>query len=223
MKICCVCKIEKELSLFSNNKHKKDGKSLVCKECHSEYRRKKYVLNKEKELKQVKEYQANNLEKYKSYNKKAGRVEESICPVCSKIVFLTKKEKKDNYIRYCSSECRCKNNNSDYHNYLRQVQIRALKTNKEFDIDKYFLKTLLEEKQHNKCAITGIDIRIYNLEEKKSLFNTASLDRIDSSKGYTKDNVQWVCLGINYMKLNFEEKELHKMLKLIKENYTGVV
>jgi hypothetical protein len=48
------------------------------------------------------------------------------------------------------------------------------------------------------------------------------LDRIDSKKGYTKDNVQWLALGINYMKLDFEESELHRILKLVKENYTSV-
>lgn len=219
MKQCIKCKEVKQFSEFSKNSKKENGVNSLCKKCHSEYRKKYYTLNKEKELEQVKKYQLANLEKYKSYNKKAGRTEKSNCPVCNEIVFLTKKEKLNNYIRYCSSKCKCKNNDSEYHNYLTQIRKRASKNNKDFDLDKYFLKDLLEQKQKNKCSITGIDIRMYNFDEDKSLHNTASLDRIDNSKGYTKDNVQWVCLGINYMKLDYSEKELHLILELIKNKY----
>lgn len=35
----------------------------------------------------------------------------------------------------------------------------------------------------------------------------ASLDRIDSSKGYTKDNVQLVAFIVNYMKNALSESE----------------
>lgn len=31
---------------------------------------------------------------------------------------------------------------------------------------------------------------------------TASIDRIDSSKGYTKDNIQWVHKNVNIMKMD---------------------
>ena len=57
----------------------------------------------------------------------------------------------------------------------------------------------------------------------KSTLQSASLDRIDSNLGYIIGNVQWVCLGINYTKLNYSDSELHFLLKLIKENYTDMV
>ena len=37
----------------------------------------------------------------------------------------------------------------------------------------------------------------------------ASIDRIDPSKGYTKDNVQLVCSQVNMMKSNMEMDELY--------------
>ena len=35
---------------------------------------------------------------------------------------------------------------------------------------------------------------------------TASLDRIDSSKGYTEDNIQWVHKDVNQMKMDLPEQ-----------------
>ena len=36
---------------------------------------------------------------------------------------------------------------------------------------------------------------------------TASLDRIDSSRGYDADNIQWVHKDINWMKQDFSQSE----------------
>ena len=64
--------------------------------------------------------------------------------------------------------------------------------------------------QNRKCALTGVPIEL--LKPK-----TASLDRIDSSKGYTKDNVQWVHKNVNFLKGKLSEKELYNWCKLIIE------
>jgi len=42
----------------------------------------------------------------------------------------------------------------------------------------------------------------------KYYLQTASLDRIDSSKGYVLDNVQWVHKRVNFLKRDYSEKEL---------------
>lgn len=59
-------------------------------------------------------------------------------------------------------------------------------------------------KQNRKCALTGVCLtfgsHIYG-----SI--TASLDRIDSSKGYTIDNVQWVHKDVNIMKMDATQEE----------------
>jgi hypothetical protein len=63
-------------------------------------------------------------------------------------------------------------------------------------------------KQDKKCALTGTPIQLNHPK-------TASLDRIDSSKGYTEDNVQWVHLKVNVMKMDLSEKELYNWCEKI--------
>ena len=62
--------------------------------------------------------------------------------------------------------------------------------------------------QKEKCAITGESISFaITPQERKDNIGTASLDRIDNCKGYTKDNIQWVHKYINYMKMNLSQND----------------
>lgn len=70
-------------------------------------------------------------------------------------------------------------------------------------------------KQNRKCALSGIDLYF----GKRNIDNTtASLDRINSSKGYIKGNIQWVHKDINYMKRIYSNQYFIDMCKLIAEN-----
>ena len=78
--------------------------------------------------------------------------------------------------------------------------------------------------QNHKCKLSNLDI---TLSKGKNIpmqtkagnldFNgwNASLDRIDSSKGYIKDNVQWVHRDVNIMKNSFDEDYFIKMCRFI--------
>lgn len=62
--------------------------------------------------------------------------------------------------------------------------------------------------QEGKCALSGLDLCLPQSDEERITgFTTASLDRIDSTKGYSKDNIQWVHKFINRMKSNYTEEE----------------
>jgi hypothetical protein len=65
-------------------------------------------------------------------------------------------------------------------------------------------------KSKGKCALSGIDIHMPK---------TASLDRIDSSKGYIQGNVQWVHKNVNIMKRDIPQKEFIKICKAISVNH----
>lgn len=64
-------------------------------------------------------------------------------------------------------------------------------------------------RQDKKCAITGQDI---------DLTNNASLDRIDSSKGYVDGNLQWVTKEINTMKWDFTQERFVELCEMVVAN-----
>lgn len=66
-------------------------------------------------------------------------------------------------------------------------------------------------KQDRKCALSGVDLDI-NIKPKD---NTASIDRIDSSKGYIVCNVQWVHKHVNLMKNKLSEEYFIDLCKRI--------
>lgn len=70
-------------------------------------------------------------------------------------------------------------------------------------------------KQNKCCALSGVPIQIQRDNK-----NTASLDRIDSSKGYSIDNVQWVHKEINIMKMAMSVADFTAWCKLVVEHST---
>ena len=89
-------------------------------------------------------------------------------------------------IRITDAENRCKGG-------LNKKGIRCFLT--KDDIPALLAKL---EAQDWKCAITGWDMTL-----QKNHRHVISLDRIDSSKDYTLDNIQWTCWGANNKKGRF--------------------
>jgi hypothetical protein len=79
-----------------------------------------------------------------------------------------------------------------------------------FDIsieDVWFLYTA----QEGKCALSGLPI---GWAEVGSI-HTASIDRIDSSMGYIKENVQLLHKDVNFMKQQFDQRYFVEVCKAI--------
>lgn len=72
-------------------------------------------------------------------------------------------------------------------------------------------------KQERKCALSGVPINITGTHE----YNTASIDRIDSSKGYEEGNIQWVHKHINFMKRTYSQEYFIEMCKKVADNNKG--
>jgi hypothetical protein len=75
----------------------------------------------------------------------------------------------------------------------------------------------LFEKQGKKCALTNLPL-VINYHRKLGPEHTASLDRIDSSKGYIPGNIQWVHKDINMMKKTYSQDYFINMCKLVAES-----
>lgn len=76
----------------------------------------------------------------------------------------------------------------------------------EFDLDKDFITKLLQDTGY-KCQVTGETMTLESNGYEERNLNKASLDRVDSSKGYTRDNVRFVCWAVNMMKSNLNEDQ----------------
>lgn len=81
---------------------------------------------------------------------------------------------------------------------LSTVRARAKKRALEYNLDMEWLEALKKV-----CSYTGLDL---TLEANKS--NTLSFDRVDSSRGYTKDNTVLCCWRVNQMKNNMAVGEM---------------
>jgi hypothetical protein len=79
---------------------------------------------------------------------------------------------------------------------------RALKTGKSFDLTTTFILELMQNQI--KCPYLGTTLT-YNSKREMTL---ASVDRIDSTKGYVMDNVQIISYQANLMKSNANVKDL---------------
>jgi len=74
-------------------------------------------------------------------------------------------------------------------------------------------------KQERKCALTGIPI-VFNKTFNGQTSKTASLDRIDSTKGYDISNVQWIHKKINFFKGNMNNLLFIAISNLVSEQQT---
>jgi len=73
----------------------------------------------------------------------------------------------------------------------------------------------LFERQNRKCALTDLDI---GFGKTYTEGNTASLDRIDSSKGYILGNIQWVHKDVNKMKMDISMPRFLELCRLVVTN-----
>lgn len=86
------------------------------------------------------------------------------------------------------------------------------------EINAQYLKELWE-KQNGVCPYTGLRMLLSETSSTKHKINSlkkASLDRIDSTKGYIKGNVEFVCMAINLAKNNRTKQEMTDFINEIK-------
>lgn len=79
--------------------------------------------------------------------------------------------------------------------------------------------------QNRKCALTDIELIFQKRgeEARNRGLKTASLDRIDSKKGYIEGNVQWVHKDVNRMKREYTQERFIEICLKVAERYKNVI
>lgn len=135
----------------------------------------------------------------------------TICKSCQAIKAKEYRLKKPDFIKELKDKYR---NSFDGFlvTILGDARRRAEKSKIPFEIDLDFLKSLWDT-QFALCKFTGLPLEYIKVPGKNKNPYQASLDRIDSRGGYTKDNVRWVCWFINEMKMDYSEEEFIHLIK----------
>jgi hypothetical protein len=154
--------------------------------------------------------------KYLYVNPNGNKVWECLCD-CGRIL----KKKTYEIMKNGRKKCKCdlaKYPGSVSGKIFGSIRRRAKKKGIEFTITLEFIEELLK-KQNYLCNLSDdpiyIDTRKINGVRQKT---NASLDRIDSSRGYTPDNVQWLKIKVNLMKWGFTQDDyIETCLKVAKK------
>lgn len=89
----------------------------------------------------------------------------------------------------------------------KSAKLRGL----EYNLTNKYLWNLFI-KQDRKCALSGLPLKFGNMRKAEI---TASLDRIDNTKGYINGNVQWIHKHINIMKKDHDQQYFIDLCKKI--------
>ena len=107
---------------------------------------------------------------------------------------------------------------SPFRKFLNVCKTRSKKNNSVCDLDVEYLLNLWNS-QNKKCPYTGLEMILptssSSFHNEKSL-KKASLDRIDSSKGYIKGNVEFVTQFINLAKNDYSKSDVTNIIDEIK-------
>lgn len=128
-----------------------------------------------------------------------------------------------NFRRTICRKCYNKNQHENVKNYtdaqklrkclnvrLLGARDRAKNNNLYFDLTLDFLLKLWNS-QKGLCALSNVPMTFELLNGRTP--SNVSIDKIDHNGGYSKDNVQLVCMECNQIKSDFTLKEIYKYCK----------
>lgn len=102
--------------------------------------------------------------------------------------------------------------------FVTKMKGEAEKRNLEFTLTPEIMWEVFQQ-QDGKCVLSGIELSfVKEGQTSRQNDSTASLDRIDSTKGYVAGNVQWVHKHINFMKQAFPDEYFIGMCRTVTLN-----
>lgn len=149
------------------------------------------------------------------YNRNVRLGRHNFCSRSCSVTFANKQSKgkhiSEKQRKHLLSIC---NNRKDEYSGFRYILRNVNKRFKDVDVDLEYLKSLWDL-QCGICPYSGIKLTLPTYKNNNDYFTTASLDRIDSSKGYIRGNVQFIALPINYLKSTMSDVAVKRFLKQI--------
>ena len=106
--------------------------------------------------------------------------------------------------------------------FLRRIRGREKHKPEKFGESKLTVDDLIDlwKQQKGKCYYSNVELLLPNDEayKKSNLNHKASIDRVDSSLGYSLQNIKFVSCSINYLKSTMNENEVKEFILLIKQS-----
>lgn len=226
-KLCKKCNTEKELQFMVKHKGMKDGYSYCCKECEKRARlaKKGIVLNitVSEKLCPVCKITKSSDEFYKSTKSLSDDGLQFLCSDCYNHHLNINKGEDRNYFlklrrsvdedfrKHCNAVSRKSNRKNHVSGMLTNARNRAKRKGIEFSLVKEDI--IIPEK----CPILKVP---FIIGTKGNYDFTPTIDRIDNSKGYTKDNIQIITNKANTMKNSADFEMLKNFAEYIEKNIT---
>jgi hypothetical protein len=173
----------------------------------------------------------------KKYFRKKGKCECKNCGIefekpLSEII----RNEKLNRPNFCSRTCVGKNNSKNLGLHLGDYNkiVGYKRTEDEFSKFRYHYRNAKKrnhdlgitmddlkkqwELQKGKCFFSGVELKLStHTKINNNPIYAASLDRIDSSKGYIPENIRWVSRAMNWMKNTMSDDMVEELLQIIVE------
>jgi hypothetical protein len=179
MKKCYKCKETKDLDQFYKDVRQKDGKQKACKDCQG---------------KRNKEYTQENIQYFRDKSKQRYKKSENSARY--------QKYKESNLARRAQYSASV---DGRIYSLWYAAKTRAVKKGLEFTITR---EEILERffSQDGCCILSGVK---FDLSHHGGFSPyTMSIDRIDSTKGYTQENIRLICTALNLAFNSFGEQIL---------------
>jgi len=174
---------------FVKSRYKKDGFHCHSKQTNKQFRQQ----NKNKIYERVKRYREEN--KNKLYQQRKKDREKRIHKIKQYNIENKDKIKKQK-----------KQYNQTATGFLTRYKSKAKKRSINFTLTLEWFEQQITKPEFNVCAISGKQFVEANGNPNEPF--ARSLDRIDSTKGYTPDNVAWVCFRYNSWKCDLSHEEI---------------
>jgi hypothetical protein len=234
-KTCAKCNIDKNVNEFYKNSSKKDKLNSWCKVCSNDahYAREKVKQEKEKIKRENKRVEILNSKhkictkcgKNKNFNEYAKSKEciggvNSVCRNCVALMAEERRNKNPEFYKQYKKDWRKnhpekdKEYNNSFDGRFNGWKSRARERKIKFTLTKEYLLSM----NFKKCYYTGIDLTLESCK-----YNTISLDRIDSSKGYENGNVVFCCKAINLMKNETDLENFVLLCEKVAQNKNNIL